>query len=103
MSTTTEVQNERLLALTRELADLTLGVEIPRPTRDDYYALMSVKNSLRDFPKDEDLNEDEETSRLRLMMGAYLRLNEMEAFYEKNGNEWADPPDHPGDSISLAD
>ncbi len=87
-----EVTSPELRALNQRLDALTL-VKNFQMTQANYHVLMSIKNRLRDLPDQEgvELDAEDEDYRQYLVQCAYRWLNEMEAYYERHGNKWAEP------------
>lgn len=83
------ITNEILSALSHEL--YTAGAK-KEMTKERYDAIMTVKNRLKGLtdPEGENISLSplDEEIRMETLMDSYEYLNEMEAFYEKNG-KWA--------------
>jgi len=87
------ISNKVLSGLKKEL-DAIVGKEYDM-TKANYYALMSIKNRVRDLSDPERdgvrLDPMDEFLRLEILKSAYVHLNKMEAYYEEHGNEWMNP------------
>lgn len=74
-------------ALNTELDDLTVRKRL-KMTHGDYEKLLSIKNRLRALLSEHKLDADDADYCGYLIQCAYRDLNEMEKYYEKNGNKW---------------
>lgn len=81
------IMNPGIAALAKELFALTDNPPA-RPTQKDRTALMTVRQKIKDFPRD-GLDKQAQTDIGYLYVESTRAANVQENFFEQNGEEWA--------------
>lgn len=84
-----DLVSQRVMQIALQLGQIT-DSQLDQPTSDDRALLMKIRRTVKDMQELDGLDEQAETDLAYLNILMVRMANRQEAFWEQNGEKWAD-------------